>query len=372
MRTRALGSSSLRVTVLGQGGAPLGDLYQKISDVQALGALAFAHKKGINFFDTSPWYGVGLSEARFGLALHRLPRDSFAVQTKVGRFLVPDAQARNGTAVGWLGGYHFGIRFDYSAEAIERQMQDSLQRMGLGRVDSVVIHDLEPTPHREPSSDGVDIATRHLEQLRASGFAALQKLRADGVIQAFGAGVNSDEDGEDVAVKKEWNIHYVRSLLEMPKQIGGGERGIDFLLCANMFSLLNHDAHESGILDACLAAGVSVIVGGPYSSGILASGPDPPSGQTPYYNYQPASNEVRARCRRVEAVCKAHGVPLIAAALQFPLTHPAVSCVIPGSKSDDEVASNVTLMGFPIPPSLWTELRDEGLCPASLPPPFLD
>lgn len=245
-RRRALGSSKLLTTVLGQGGAPLGDLYEHISDKQALETLEVALAEGIGFFDTSPWYGVGLSEARFGLALHRAPRNMFTIQTKVGRFLVPDANAVNGTAVGWMGGYHFGVRFCYTADAFERQLQDSLQRTGLGRIESLVIHDLEPTCHRDPERgfDGVETARAYLEELKTSGFAALQRMRAAGTIQAFGAGVNSDEDGEDPETKRAWNQAYVRELLALPQTNGLGLRGIDFLLCANLYSLLNHEAHE--------------------------------------------------------------------------------------------------------------------------------
>jgi D-threo-aldose 1-dehydrogenase len=171
---RRLGQSSVYVTVLGQGGAPLGDMYVKLDDATATGALSVAHEAGITLFDTAPWYGVGLSEARFGVALHRVPRDSFSLQTKVGRFLVPDPAGMNGKAVGWIGGFHNRIAFDYTAAGFERQLEDSLQRTGLGRIDSVVIHDLEPTPHRNPATGDTGLATAHahLAQLRKSGFAA--------------------------------------------------------------------------------------------------------------------------------------------------------------------------------------------------------
>lgn len=329
--TRELGKrSGLRVTVLGQGGASLGDLYTQLKDVDALATLEAAHQCGINFFDTAPWYGVGKSEARFGLALHRMPRSSFVLQTKVGRFLVPDPEAGNGTSCGWPQGYHFTPIHDYSAAAIERQMQDSLQRTGLGRIDSLVIHDLEPGAAggafgAEGKHDGLANARRHLGVLQADGFRGLQALRAAGTIRTIGAGVNSDENGEDAAVKRAWNREYVDALLSLGPG-GGSAHGIDFLLCANLYSLLNHEAHDEKILDKCLAAGVGVVVGGPYSSGILATGSKGPGGgRPPMYNYEPAGEEVLARTRRIEAVCARHAVPLIAAALQFPLGHPAAS-----------------------------------------------
>ena len=366
---RRLGGSSLHVTVLSQGGASLGDLYCKIRDNDALGALEAAHSHGINLFDTSPWYGVGLSEARFGLALHRMARDSFSLQTKVGRFLIPDPNAVGGTSVGWIGGYHFGIKFDYSASAIQRQHEDSLQRLGLGRIESLVIHDLEPTPHLE-ACDGdttraLAIAEAHLATLRETGFAQLVDMRRRGLIKAFGAGVNSHESGEDPAAKRAWNKRYVDALLAM----GGEEEsgyGLDFLLLANMHSLLNAEAHDLGILEACEAKGVSVIVGGPYSSGILATGADPADGRPPMYNYTPASDEVRERTRRIEKCCTKYGVPLIAVALQYPLRWKCVACVIPGGKSPQEVTSNVALMNTKIPDGLWAELEQQALIPSPL------
>ena len=385
--TRPLGPhSGVHVTILGQGGAPMGDLYHHIDDATALGAIATAHASGVNFYDTSPWYGVGLSEMRVGLALHRKERSSFVFETKVGRTLVPDRDGVNGTKVGWIGGLHMGIRFDYSADAFERQLEDSLQRTGVGHVDSLVIHDLEPTPHRDVArgDDGVATACAHLETLHASGFAALQRMRASGLIRAFGAGLNIDEDGEDPEIKRNWNREYFGALMRMgeghhstnsPGRRSAGaspsappapiERGVDFLLLANMHSLLSAEAMDLGILDEAERRGVSLVIGGPFSTGILATGADPADGSVPKFNYLPASDAVRARCRRLEGVCKRHGVPLVAAALQYPLRHPAVSSVIPGGASAREVASNVALMNVTIPDALWADLEAEGL----LPPP---
>ena len=359
----------MEITVLGQGGASHGDLYTKLDDDSALHTLSAAHAAGISFFDTSPWYGVGLSECRFGLALHRLPREELQVQTKVGRFLVPDPRGMNGVPMAWIGGMHNSVTFDYSGPAIERQLEDSLQRTGLGRIESLVIHDLEPTPHldKERGDDGIRTATRHLEELKhKGGFATLQRLRRDGKILGFGAGVNIDENGEDPEKKRAWNRAYVDALLAMPEEAkeGGaalpGSRGLDFLLIANMHSLLTTEAADLGILDKCSRAGVSLIVGGPFSSGILATGADPRDGSVPYYNYQPATDDVRERCRKIERCCESHGVPLIAAALQYPLRHPAVACVIPGAKSEAELASNVELMNVAIPDQLWRDLQDRG------------
>ena len=143
--TRSLGPD-LDVAVLGHGGAPLGDLYTKLKNSEAVESVEAAHDRGIAYYDTSPWYGVGLSESRMGAGLHGVPRQSFNFQTKVGRHLVPDPDAKNGTKVGWIGGFHMGIKFDYSAGGFEKQLEGSLQRTGIGYVDSLVIHDLEPSP----------------------------------------------------------------------------------------------------------------------------------------------------------------------------------------------------------------------------------
>ena len=235
-------------------------------------------------------------------------------------------------------------------------LADSLQRTGLGFVDSLVIHDLEPTPHRTETDDGVSTARKHLETLESSGFAKLQSLRARGV-KAFGAGVNIDEDGEDPRIKREWNREYVKRLLAWRHTTGGG---IDFLLLANMHSLLTHEAEDLGILDECYKHGVGIVIGGPFSSGILATGADPKDGSVPKYNYQPASDGIRERVRNIEKVCLSHGVPLIAAALQYPLRHPAVCSVIPGGAGAAEVASNVALMNVEVPEAMWAELVGEG------------
>ena len=360
--TRGLGVAKVPVTVLGMGGASIGDMYVKISNAQAVQTLEAAHAHGVTFFDTSPWYGVGLSEARFGIALHSVPRDSFFLQTKVGRYLVPDSDGVNGTKLGWIGGFHFGIRFDYSKEGFQRQLEDSLQRTGLGRIDSLVIHDLEPTPRNGTQEEKIELAMQDLRVLEKSGYDYLVAQRAAGKILTFGAGVNSNEDGEDLRLKREYNKMYVNKLVELHKTRGE----IDFLLLANMWSLLNFEAFEDGIVQLCSKNGISVVVGGPYSSGILATGADPEHGGVPYYNYMPADNTVRERCRRVEQVCKRFGVPLIAAAIQFPLLHPSVCSVIPGGKSKWEVDSNVKNMNFPIPLALWYALRNEGLLPLSL------
>lgn len=361
LRLRKLGD--VQVTVLGCGGASLGDLYVETPHAQALGTLECALQGGIKFFDTAPFYGLGLSEARFGLGLLRTPRKDFIFNTKVGRSLVPDRECRNAEPFGWKHGSHFAPVFDYSGAGIRKQHSESLQRTGLGRIDTLVIHDLEPGAHRSDADvKGVATAKKHLAVLRESGFDELCAMRAKGTIAAFGAGVNSDEDGEDAAAKLEYDQDYVQALFKMGDS-RPDKKGLDFLLLANMYSLLNLDAHTSGILDECLRRDVQVVIGGPFSSGILATGADPKDGGTAHYNYRPARKEVLDRCRGIERVCKKHKVPLIAAALQFPLGHPAVATVIPGAKSPAEVQSNLDNLRFHVPAAFWADLKAEKLLP---------
>ena len=233
-RTRPLGQSGVPVTVLGLGGASFGDLYVKISNEEALSAVVSAYNAGVGFYDSAPWYGVGLSEARMGLALHDKSRASFHFQTKVGRFLRPDRCAQNGKPH-WIGGFHMRVEYCYEGSAFQRQMEDSLQRTGLGYIDSLVIHDCEPTVHIvEGVTDGLAEARAHLKVLEKSGFPYLQKMRSEGTIKAFGAGMNSNEKGEDRQKKRAWNKEYMNSLIKM----GASSKGphIDFILCANMLS----------------------------------------------------------------------------------------------------------------------------------------
>ena len=286
----------------------------------------------------------------------------FLTQTKVGRYLVPDRRCQNGVPVGWRGGFHFGVRFDYSAAAFQRQMEDSLQRTGLGYIDSIVIHDLEPTPRLGTQEEKTEHALADVKVLASSGWGYLVAQRDRGHLKAFGAGLNSNEDGEDEALKRAWNKKYVRALVELHQTQGK----IDFLLLANMWSLLNFEAYEDGILQVCEEHGIKIIVGGPYSSGILATGADPTNGSVPYYNYGHASDAVRARCRRIEKICQQFGVPLIAAALQFPLLCSSVVSVIPGGKNEWEVCSNVDNMNVQIPNELWHALKQHKLLPAGL------
>jgi D-threo-aldose 1-dehydrogenase len=301
---------------------------------------------------------------RFGLALHRYPRDSFILSTKVGRWLVPDPDTRGFR--GWAGGLRFKPSFDYTAAGFEGQHSYSLQRMGLGRIDCLVIHDLEPFfagAHANPKNRLAG-ARKHLDDLRRSGFPALQQMRANGVIRAFGAGINSELGDETHAPKMEYDREYLGELIKMGKASKLGH--LDYILLANTYTLIHHDCMD--MLERCLQEGISIVIGGPYASGILATGV---LGGGPIGTncYSPASPEVIERVGAIERVCHAYGIPLRAAALQFPHGHPAVVSVIPGGKNAAEVASNVEMMSIPIPTAFWKELKARHLLPETVPTP---
>ena len=185
--TRQLGGSGLRTTQLGLGGASLGDLFCKIPNGQALDTVTRCHELGVQYYDTAPWYGIGLSEARMGLALSALPRDSYVLSTKVGRYLRPHADEKTWESLGWAGGLQNGIEFAYTYDDIMRQHEDSVQRLGCGRVDCLVIHDIEEAEGQQPTHAR---GTREFLAGDKGGYRALEKLRASGKIKAFGAGIN--------------------------------------------------------------------------------------------------------------------------------------------------------------------------------------
>ena len=339
---QSIGPGGTRVTELGFGCGTLGDPDEITSDEQAQAALAAGWQAGIRYFDTAPWYGNTKSEHRVGQFLRTRPRDEFVLSTKVGRlYSRPSDPARfdqSEFAARWAGGLPFVLRFDYSAAGIRRAYEDSLQRLGLNRVDFLVIHDLDP--RHQKGEDGVH---RALEQLDSGGgFAELASLRARGEISAIGAGVN--------------HVGMIPRFLE--------RFDIDYFLIAMPYTLLDQDA-LNGELQMCIERGVRVVIGAVFASGILATGSTPNA----QYSYQGVSPAVRARVERIEQLCKLHGISLSAAALQFPLAHPAVATVIPGANSADQVRSNVDAFRTDIPAAFWHALREEKLIDAEAPLP---
>ncbi len=320
-----LGRSGLTVTRLGLGLAPISGLYSAVGEAAARAAVDRAWELGIRLFDTAPLYGYGLSERRAGAALAGRPRDEYVLATKVGRLLEPGDEKQDFWAEVTPG---VVPRFDYSAEGVRRSLADSLDRLGLDRVDVLHIHDPDD----------------HYGEALGGAYPALAELREKGVIAAVSAGMNQAG-------------MLTRFVREAPPP------GFDCFLLAGRYTLLEQPGLDE-LLPLCAERGISVLVGGVYNSGILA---DPSPGAP--YNYSPAPPDLLARARAMEAVCARFGVPLRAAAIQFPLGHPAVASVVIGSRSAEQVEDNVAMFRHPIPGGLWAALKDEGLLPAHVPTP---
>jgi D-threo-aldose 1-dehydrogenase len=333
---RRVAHTDLSLPPLGLGGAHLGELYRTVPEPEAQGTLEAAWDAGIRYFDTAPWYGRGLSEHRIGGFLRTRPRDQFAITTKVGRVLFRPQEPTTFNTAPWTGGLPFDLRFDYGYDAIMRSYEDSLQRLALNTVDALLIHDLDAAQHPEGAMPELE------RTLVDSGYRALDELKRNGDIKAIGMGINTD-----VALTT------TATLVDL-----------DFVLVAMPYTLLEQGSLDSGMA-LCLERGVSVIIGAPFASGILVTG----SGGDAKYGYVDAPAEVQARVRGIEAVCAAHHVPLPAAALQFPLAHPAVVSVIPGAASAQEVEQNVASLQTPIPEAFWADLKDRALIHPDAPTP---
>ena len=337
-RRRAIGNTPLSVTQLGMGGASLGDMRESLPEAQAAATIEAAHAAGIGYFDTSPWYGNGKSELRLGHVLRGKPRNSFVISSKVGRVHVRPADPDAYRHPGWAGGLPFEPRFDYTREGIMKSYEMSLARLGLNRLEALLIHDLDP--RHQKSEQGV---LERFRELDGSGYRALAELKARGEISAIGAGINLSG-------------MIPRFLERYP---------IDVFLVAMPYTLLEQEGLEE--LEMCRERGIAVVIGAPYASGILARGPRPGA----LYRYAPAEPEVVAKVERIAAVCQRHDVPLAAAALQFPFGHPSVVSVIPGPVTVKEVRVNVACMRREIPEALWAELKAERLIRADAPTPHL-
>jgi len=335
---RRIGTTSFEVSQLGFGGATMGDARETVPEAQAEATIEAAIESGIRYFDTSPWYGNGKSELRFGRVLRTKPRDSFVISTKVGRVHSRPPNADTYVHPRWLGGLPFVPRFDYTHDAVLKSYEMSLARLGLNTVDALLIHDLDP--RHQQTEDGV---RRGLDQLDAGrGYRALADLKSQGEIKAIGAGVN--------------HVGMIPRFLE--------RFDIDFFLVAMPYTLLEQEALD-GELQLCEQHGVSVVIGAPFASGILARGPVPGA----LYRYQPAEPEVIDKTRRIAAVCARHQVSLAAVALQFVFGHPNVVSVIPGPIRAAEVTENVASMRASVPEQLWADLKAQGLVRQDAPVP---
>ena len=329
--TRAIGRTSLRVSQLGVGAIPFGSLAPGESDATVAATFAAQHAAGLRYYDTAPFYGIGLSEHRLGACLRGVDRRELVLSSKVGRLLKP---VTGPPAAGASAGrYPFEVAFDYSYDGTLRSIEHSLQRLGTNAIDIVYIHDVNRR------WQGELVEQRYAEAM-AGAHRALSELRASGTIKAFGVGVN------------DWSI-----LLRF-----AADGDFDCFMLAGRYTLLDHTSLDTFMPD-CLRRGIAVMMAAPFNSGILATGAKPGA----KFFYQDADADILARTRRIEAVCERHGVALPAAALQFPLMHEAVASVVTGMRSAAEVAANLSHCRAHIPAAFWQELKHERLISADVP-----
>ena len=321
MKTRQIGQTGLSVTEVAFGCASIGNLYREVSDVQAAAVLDAAWDGGIRYFDTAPHYGRGLSEQRLGAFLARHPEAR--ISTKVGRVLSP-AKAPIAEADSYVNPAQNDVRYDYSADGIAESFEQSCARLGRSDVDILYVHDIGAYTH------GVEANKAHMEDFLGSGYAQLRRLRDAGRIRAFGLGVNECE-----------------VCLDVMREAGP----LDVILLAGRLTLLDRSA-EAELVPACRAAGCSLVLGGVFNSGILATGPTP--GAT--YDYGPAPREILDRVGALEAQAAEHGLSLATAALQFARQHPAVASVLLGTAKPASLLRNLEALAQPVPEgaaALW-------------------
>jgi D-threo-aldose 1-dehydrogenase len=312
VETKRLGRGAVEVSALALGGAPIGGLFTPVPEEAALATVRRALERGLRYVDTAPHYGAGRGEERFGRALAGAPRASYAVSTKVGRLLVPLAPGEPPELAGFADPPPYKRRWDWSRDGVMRSLESSLRRLGLDRIDIAYLHDPDD----------------HEDEVYATAYPALAALRDEGVLGAIGAGMNQTA----------MLTRFVERL------------DLDVVLCAGRYTLLDRSA-ERDLLPACLRRGVSVVIGGVYNSGLLA---DPRPGST--FDYAPADGALLDRAHELRDACAAYGVPLRAAALRFPLRHPAVASVLVGCRTPDEVDDNVDMFARDVPDPLWADL----------------
>lgn len=319
-----LGSSGLEATRLGMGAGPLGGMFTQIPEEVADATVERAWELGIRLFDTAPFYGYGRSERRLGRVLADKPRDEFVLTTKVGKLLRKDATVKAEQFAGPGGTNLFAdapdlnVEYDYSAEGAKRSLEESLERLGLDRVDHLSVHD--PDDFYDEAIEGA--------------LPGLAELRSQGVISSIGIGINQAELLE----------RFVRNA------------DLDTVLLAGRYSLIDQSALSTGLFEAVTERNTAIMLGGVYNSGLLAK-PEP--GAT--FNYTTAPDDLVAKAQAIQAVCDRYDVPLMAAAIQFPLANPAITVVLTGVRSPEEIDENVRMFNHPIPADLWAELRAEGL-----------
>ncbi|MGW2800328.1 aldo/keto reductase [Streptomyces sp. NPDC001269] len=324
---------------LGFGTAPLGNMFRAIPDDEAAATVEAAWQHGIRYFDTAPFYGAGLSEIRLGEALSGHPRDAYVLSTKVGRIILDEVEDPAARDLGEKGGlFEHGrpnkIVNDYSADATLRSVEDSLKRLRTDRLDIVWVHDVAQDFHG-------DQWLAEYESARTGAFRVLDRLRDEGVIKAWGLGVNRVEPLE------------LTLDLEEPRP--------DAFLLAGRYTLLDHGRALQRLLAAAAAQNVDIVVGGPYSSGVLAGGT--------HFEYQKAPADIVAKVERIKALAQQHGIGIKAAALQFSLAHPATVAAIPGATRPSRIAEDVAALDETVPAAFWTALREEKLISPDAPVP---
>ena len=339
-KRRRVGSTSLEVTQLGLGGTAFGNMYEVVSEEEASRTIEAAFSAGVRYFDTAPHYGRGFSEIRLGAGLARYDRNDVVISTKVGYTLEPrpQDQINKGPFKETL---PFEAVFDFSRDGVFRSYEESLKRLGTDRIDMLLIHDPdEGVTINQPGSD--PYIKSHFHEVMEQVYPALDELRSQGAVRALGLGMN------------QWQMLYDFAL--------AGD--FDCFLLAGRYTLLEQESLHK-LLPVCEERNISIVIGGPYNSGILATGVM----EGAYFNYAPAPPDILERTRNIEAACARHGVSLRSAALQFPFGHPAVVSVIPGARSVAEVATNSDLFRRKTPADFWEELRDLSLIDLDAPLP---
>jgi D-threo-aldose 1-dehydrogenase len=339
MKTRnwdRLGKGPLNFTELGFGTAPIGGLYRPVSEAEAHVTMTRAWDLGVRYFDTAPLYGLGQSETRLNRLLQGRNRSDYIVSSKVGRVLHTCKPGETREGVGkWFDVPNRQGIYDYSYDGVMRSLEFTFERTGLDYIDVLYVHDLDAWTH-----GGMAKLEPYREQFMASGYKALVDLRDQGLVRAIGGGINEWEQCQWLA-----------------------ERGdFDIFLLAGRYTLLEQEALTT-FLPLCEQRGIGIVTGGPYNSGILATGPKPGA----FYNYDPAPEHILEKVRQIEATCAAHDTRMVDAAFQFPLLHPSTLSIIPGAQTPAEVEANAAAAAAIIPPELWADLKSKGLMRSDAP-----
>lgn len=325
---------------LGFGTAPLGNMFRNIPDDEAEATVDAAWNAGTRFFDTAPFYGAGLSEIRLGKALSKRKRSDYILSSKVGRLILDEVEDPSARDLGEKGDiFKYGrpnkVVYDYSADGTKKSIEDSLTRMGVDHLDFVWVHDLA----QDFLGDGW---LAQFEIARTGAFRALSRLRDDGVIKGWGLGVNRIEPVE--------------------LMLGLNETDPDGTLLAGRYSLLDHESALQRLMPTAERKNVDIIIGGPYSSGVLAGGA--------HFEYGPVPAEIAAKVEKIKALCAKFDVPIKAAALQFSLAHPASAAVIPGASKPERILEDHAALHAKIPDDFWHQLRKDGIVAPNAPLPI--